>query len=346
MSRKQQDEFEDDLDLGLELDIEDEDDEGEERPSFEDVLVALKSGSDRIPTTTVLYGLSGLSEMDTDKLEPVMRGLDVAYRRILMQMLVDVSDSNYELDYDEVGLMALRDSDAEVRSAALELLAENESSFVMNKLMRVAQQDKAPSVRADATRILGNFVLLGELGNISDAKSQEVQTCVLAILSNENEPIEVRRRALEAIANCSHDIVVPAIHDAYHGGDEQMRMSAIIAMGHTADERWESFVLKELKNGSVEMRQNAARAAGELQIQEAVPYLVRILDEGDRDAQEIAIDALGEIGTKEAIRHLNNALDVATANEDDDFMTLIDNALGVATLASGKLMLLDVDADD
>jgi HEAT repeat protein len=344
MSRKQREEFEDDLDLGFE--VEEEDSDERPRPSIEEVIKALQSGSDRIPTTAILYGLSGLGEADIDKLEPVLSRLDVTYRRILMQMLVDVSDSNYQLDYDEIGLMTLRDSDAEVRRAAIELLAENESSFVMSRLMRVAQQDKAPSVRADAARTLGNFILLGELGNISEAKAQEAQQCVLSILSNENELIEVRRRALEAIANCSHDTVIPSITAAYQGGDEQMRMSAVIAMGHTADERWEAIVLKELTSRNAEMRQNAARAAGELQIQDAVSHLAQMLDEGERDAQEVAIEALGEIGTKEATRHLNIAMEIATSNDDDDFMTLIENALGNATLANGKLMLLDVDADD
>src|SRR5688572_6859979 len=97
------------------------------RPSLEDVLEALRSGGDSIPAMEVLYGLSDLSEADVERLQPIYRGLDTTYRRILMQMLVDISENNYEVDYEAVGLMGLGDSDPEVRQYAIEVLAEYDS---------------------------------------------------------------------------------------------------------------------------------------------------------------------------------------------------------------------------
>jgi HEAT repeat protein len=329
-------------------DFEFEDDEiqSSSRPSLEDVLEALRSGGDSIPAMEVLYGLSDLSEADVERLQPIYRGLDTTYRRILMQMLVDISENNYEVDYEAVGLMGLGDSDPEVRQFAIEVLAEYDSTYVMNRLMKLAQADRSMDVRAEAARALGRFVLAGELGDISESNFNRVQDCVIGILNNTAEPVEIRARALEAIANCSNELVTPAISAAYRSEDEVMRISAVTAMGNSSDERWERSVMKELESGNQKMRTEAARAAGELQLQEATPHLIRLVQEGSRESREVAINALGELGNKEAMRTLNHVLDDAVAAEDEDLVALIENAMGNASLASGKLMLMEVDPDE
>jgi HEAT repeat protein len=319
-----------------------DDEEGSKRLSLDEVLQELKDGIGDVPSEPLLQGLSDLTERDIEKLEPVFSSLDANTRRILLQMLVDISSENFRLDYDEFGLMALIDKDGEVRRSAVEVLSESESGYVMNRLIRLAQQDKSLDVRAEACRVLGKFVLLGELGDLSEDKFTRVQECVINVLNNEREDLDVRRRALESIANSSHEIVIPSIESAYQSDDARLQISAVIAMGRSADERWEATVMQELVNGRTpEMRYEAARAAGELQIQEAVPHLARLLAEPDREGQEIAIHALGEIGNREAVRALNAALEGAEAAEDDDMIDLIENAQANASLLSGKMMLFD-----
>lgn len=321
-----------------------DDDDDIQQLSLAEVLQEMQQGIGEVPSEALLHGLSDLTESDVEKLEPVFKTLDVTTRRILLQMMVDENDNNPRLMYDEFGLMALNDSDGEVRRVAIEMLDESESGYVMNRLIRLAQQDKSLDVRAEATRVLGNFVLLGELGDISQDKFTRVQECVINILNNEREDLDVRRRALEAIANSSHEIVIPAIQSAYESDDARLRMSAVVAMGRSADERWEATVMQELINTkSDDMRYEAARAAGELQIQEAVPHLSRLLADEDREGQEIAINALGEIGNREAVRMLNMAMERAEAAEDDEMIELIEAAQGNASLLSGKMMLFDND---
>jgi len=321
-----------------------DDDDALQGLSLDEVLQEMKQGIGEVPSEPLLHGLSDLSESDVEKIEPVFKTLDVTTRRILLQMMVDESDTDPRLIYDEFGLMALNDSDGEVRRVAIEMLDESESGYIMNRMIRLAQQDKSLDVRAEATRVLGNFVLLGELGDLSEDKFTRVQECVINILNNEREDLDVRRRALEAIANSSHEIVIPAIQSAYQSDDSRLRMSAVVAMGRSADERWESTVMQELINTtSDEMRYEAARAAGELQIQEAVTHLGRLLADEDREGQEIAVNALGEIGNREAIRMLNIAMEQAEAAEDDEMIELIEAAQANASLLSGKMMLFDND---
>jgi HEAT repeat protein len=322
------------------FDMDDEDDI--ERLTPDEVLQELKKGIGDVPSEPLLFGIADLTESDVEKIEPVFKSLDVTTRRILLQMMVDASDSDPRLIYNEFGLMALNDSDGEVRRVAVEILEDSESGYVMNRMIRLAQQDKSLDVRAEATRVLGNFVLLGEVGDLSEDKFTRVQECVINILNDEREDLDVRRRALESIANSSHEIVAPAIESAYQSDDSRLRISAVVAMGRTADERWESTVMQELINtNNDEMRYEAARAAGELQIQEAVTHLGRLLADEDREGQEIAINALGEIGNRESIRMLNIAMEQAEAAEDDDMIDIIEAAQANASLLSGKLMLFD-----
>lgn len=326
-----------------ELDFEDDDDILP-RPSLEEVLTALKA--DTVPGPTLFYGLSDLEDEALEKVREVWQQLDASQRRIIMQMLVDVSETNYELNYDAIGFVGLSDPDDGVRQAAIEVMAENETVTLMKRLIRMAEQDESLMVRAEATRTLGRFILLGELGDLSEAEFRQVQDCVLRLWKDDQQAVDIRRRALEAIANCSHEIVMPAITDAYNSDDELMKLSAIIAMGNSADERWESLILQELDSDDRNISKEAARAAGELQLVEAVPHLARLLQTGDREGQEIAIVAMGEIGGKEAVRTLTAARERAADAGDTEMENLIEDALGNAALMSGKWLMMDIGLND
>jgi HEAT repeat protein len=150
--------------------------------------------------------------------------------------------------------------------------------------------------------------------------------------------IDVRRRALEAISNCSRPEVAELIEDAYKDKDTRMMSSAVYAMGRSCDERWEPIIMKELRNSDSGMRYEAARAAGELEIEAAIPLLGKLLDEPDREIIEAAITALGEIGGGEAQRLLKMIADVAEKDGDDELTEAIEEALAAASLAGGSLI--------
>jgi len=77
-----------------------------------------------------------------------------------------------------------------------------------------------------------------------------------------------------------------------------MRVSAMYAMGNSADDRWIETVIEELEAQSPAIRYEAARAAGELEARNAVSTLARLLDDPDREVQEMTVWALGQIGGK------------------------------------------------
>lgn len=312
-----------------------------EQPDLDTTMAALQA--EDVFNSKIFYGLSNLSLEDIERMKPVWEGLSSEYRQKLVQQLVDIAETNFELDYHNLGYYALTDEDPGVREAAIELLWEDESLELMGRLIELAQWDDAISVRAAAASELGRFILLGELGELPESETVRAQDVVVTLLNDEAEDTDVRRRALEAISNCSHEIVDEAIDEAYHSHDERMRASAVFAMGRTNDKRWELIVLREIDSSDPAMRYEAARASGELEIEEAVPQLVRLSRENDREIQNVAIWSLGEIGGSQAMRFLSVLAEEAEESEDDDLLELIEDAIGSASLAGDDI---DFDFDD
>lgn len=308
---------------------------------FASALEALRTGQDNTNNATIYYGLSELTPDQVDRLRPVWDALPESYRRQLMRMLVEVSETNFELDYGAFARFALTDPDEAVRESAIDVLFEDQSMELMHRLIRLAQSDESMQVRASATSALGRFILGGELGELPEAETVKAQEAVIEILTDESEEIDVRRRALESIANCGHEIVEGAIDSAYNSDDQRLQISALFAMGRTCDNRWADIVISELDSADPEMRYEAARAAGELELQEAVPHLSRLAFDDDVEIQDVAIWSLGEIGGKEALRVLNLlAKDAARSKDNKDLLAAIEDALANAQLGGGDPLYL------
>lgn len=319
-------------------------DKPHKKPSLEATIASLKNlQSDMLPAT-IYYGLSDLSQTEIQRFETEWSALDPDLRRRVIAQLAETSELNFELDYMQLGHLALGDTEPTVRAAAIDLLWMDDSLELMYRLIERTEQDESRVVRAAAASALGRFILLGEYEEIDQDAARKAQDAVIRLWNNRAEDFEVRRRALEAISNSSHDIVSPAIAEAYNSKEHLMRVSAIFAMGKAYDHQWSDTVLKELANVNAEIRYEAARAAGELMLEQAVPALGRLAVEEEREIKEVAIWSLGEIGGQEALRILTALAQDAEESDDLDLLDSIEEALGNAVLA-GELLEPE-DRDD
>lgn len=312
-----------------------------EKPALDVTLAALRAEEPGAVAAAIYYGLSDLTDAEIKKLQPAWSALSAEYRRKVMRELAEASETDFELDYAAVGRMGLQDEDAQVRAAAVEALWIDESPELMARLIELAQWDEANEVRAAALVALGRFVLLGEYGELPEDQVTKLHEIIINLWTDEQEDLNVRRRALEAIANSSHEIVPDAIEEAYHSSERLMKISAVFAMGRSCDERWNDRVLREMSGLDAELRYEAARAAGEIGITEAVPLLGRLAMGNDRETQEVAIWSLGEIGGRDALRILSALADDAKKAEDDDLIEAVNEAISSASLIGE-----DLDFDD
>ncbi len=301
-------------------------------------------------TAEVIYSLSDLDGPQWDAFRANWPELPVERRRDLVLRLVETAETNFELDFSTIIHLALQDPDSEVRRNAVEGVLEDAGLHTVERLMQIALHDPFSDVRAAAVRSLGLFVLQGELGKLPDHVNTRLQDTVLALYNDLDEDFDVRRRALEAISNCSREGVKDMIVEAYHAYELPMRVSALYAMGRSCDEVWAPQILDELSSDEPELRYEAARAAGELELQKALPRLIELAYEDDREIQEAAIWALGEIGGTTARKVLTELAALADDVGDEEMADAIAESLSMATLAGQDLLPLfefgDYDEDD
>jgi HEAT repeat protein len=308
---------------------------------FSEVLSALAE-PDHPLTAAVIYGLSDLDREQIAQLERAWPDYPVERRRALVEHLNEVSEANFDMDFRAINHLALTDLDGAVRRLAVEGLWEDESLSLMYKLVHIVQQDADPQVRAAAIAELGRFILLGEYEKISAADARLAQDTVLHVFRTETDN-DLRRRALEAIANSCLDSVPGMIREMYASQEVKMRASALFAMGRTCDDMWAAEILHELSSSEPELRYEAARAAGQMELQEAVPHLKRLIAESDDpEILEVAIWALGEIGGDQARRILTQVAARAEQQGDEEISAAARDALDAANMA-GEFLLFDFE---
>lgn len=294
--------------------------------------------------------IHSLSDLDGDSLDTFLAlwpQMSIERRRSLITRLVETAEINFELDFSTIIHPALTDPDPEVRVAAIEGVLEDSPRRVIEQLMQLAQNDPFSEVRAAAAQALGQFVLKGELGKLPDAFNTHLQDTILAIYHNRSEDLDVRRRALEAIGNCSREGVTELILDAYNADELMMRASAVFAMGRTCDGIWQGQIMQELSSEHPEMRYEAARAAGELELRPALPRLAELAYDDDRQIQEVSIWAMGEIGGRAANKVLTELATMAESTDDNVLMEAVEEAIAASSLSgTDHLALFDYSEYD
>jgi len=257
---------------------------------------------------SVLYALSGLGSAELAEVQEAWQRVSTDRAQAVLRALVELTEVMVDADFVVLFRWWLGDKDAEVRLLAIEGLREDEDAALVGPLVRILRDDDQPVVRAAAAASLGRFVLLGELGEINAAVGARAEQALLEAYFSRRETLEVRRRALEAVAYSSEAGVSDLIAEAYHAGEEELCVSALFAMGRSADRRWRSILIGELDSPSPARRYEAAQACGELELRDAVPVLSRLIDDEDTAVRGVAIEALGKIGGAGARRVLGECL--------------------------------------
>jgi HEAT repeat protein len=289
-----------------------------------------------------LSSLYILSKMDQNSLaifRETWPAISTQRRSSIMQNLVEISEVNFEVDFDPVFLLGLGDEDAEVRALAINGLWENQNPALIEPLLHLLRTDETVLVRAAAATALGQFIYLSEIEELDSARTIPIQEALLETIYQPAEDIEVRRRAVESMAYLSEPRVTQIIENAYYDDNEKMQASAIFAMGRNADKYWHDRVIAELDNANIEIRFEAARACGELEATEAVSKLITLIEDDDTDleVQEMAIWALGRIGGSTA----REALEKYLYSETEALALAAEEALEELDLFSASFDMFD-----
>ncbi len=305
--------------------------------------------SDETLKPTFLFGFSVMSAENLAEFQTAWPEIEMQKRRRIMESLVEIAERNFEVSFDPIFILGLKDPDSDIQANAIEGLWENDSTALIPLLVHLLKTGQTVKVRIAATQALGQYVYLGELEEIDNTALMVVEQALLTTIRDGEEDLDVIRHAIEAIAYSGQEGIPQIIENTYYHTEERMQASAIFAMGRNGDsKRWGKIVLAELDNVSSQIRFEAARTAGELRLTGAVPKLFDLInEEADSEIQQNAIWSLGQIGDQEAREVVESLLNSA----DEALRTVAEEALDEVMLWGNNLeeffsYTLGMDEDD
>lgn len=310
---------------------------------FSEVLDALKDTGTAFPPR-LMYRFSDLEGRDLEALRACWADIPAQRRLAFMEDIAEVGVDDFLLDFEAVCGHALTDPDGRIRALAVRGLWEYEQPALAPEFLRLMVDDPDELVRASAASALGKYVFLGEIEELREGVLDQIVDALIEIV-NSRDTIEVRRRAVEALGFSSREEIASILERAYYEPNRLWRMSALFAMGRSANPRWNEHVLEQLESDDDEIRFEAARASGELEIKAAADTLIEMLDDPDREVRFAAIWSLSQIGGEDVAEALEALYD---ETEDEEEIELIDSAMDNLVFTEGMedFVLLDLPDDD
>ncbi len=285
---------------------------------FQHVLEALLD-DDKPFDPRYLYRLSDLEPQELIEFEKNWPQVPDRRRLALLQDIEIIGETNYLVSFEAVCRCALKDIDPRVRTIAVRSLWEYENTSLVPTLLQLLEVDTDPDVRAALATALGKYVYLGEIEELPQHMLDTIVDRLLAIVNGSDATL-VRRRALEALGFSSREEIPALIEKAYYSGNDDWLMSAVFAMGRSANQGWSRHVIDQLAHDSPEVRREAARAVGELEAGEATEMLVEFLDDEDDEVRMAAVWSLSQLGGEGVADILEELLDFAEDEEEADFI--------------------------
>lgn len=258
----------------------------------------------REPEEVAVNELAVFSDLSRAAAEEARRAwtlVPLQRRRAVVSSVTELFAENLDLDFGAFLRIAVDDSDPVVQRFAVTGLAEEGASVdLMGRYVQLLQSAQDVELRAAAAAALGAYILDGELEELDAAMAMRAEQALMAVLTDPKEPSVVQSRALESIAYSGELGVRQLIEDAYYSPDETRRLSALVAMGRSADVRWRRLARAELTNPDPAMRARAALACGELEAKSALSDLLHLLLDPDQAVRLAAMFALSHIGGPQA----------------------------------------------
>src|SRR5215211_2222252 len=312
--------------------------------SFQTVLDALLADRKEFPRR-YLQEFSDIGTLELQTLLDVWPRVKPSRKLTLLEELDALAETDTLVSFDDVARALLTDPEPDVRTRAIRLLDEYEDPKVVPSYLDMLKNDPDVNVRIEAANALHLFVDLGELEEIPENIYHQVEDALLASAASEDN-VRVRRVALESLGYSSRAEVTTLIESACHRSEPAWQTSALIAMGRSADERWDDEVTRSLVHVDDRIRKAAVQAAGELSLQVARPILLKMLgEEEDADILSAVIWSLSQIGGEDVRTYLENLLDQL---EDDEQIAFLEEALDNLSFTEDldRFDLLAYDPDD
>ena len=284
------------------------------------------------PATASLAALSDLGRDEAAQLRAAWPLIPAGLRVSVIVQSMELVDDSVDLDFIELGLIALDDVSAEVRVRAAESLFDAPQRSVAIRLLSRLNDDSDHDVRAAVAGSLRQFVALRELEQGDVELGDAIVLALKAAFEDARSSVTLRASALESLGMCSLPWAAELIAEGYVDDERTVRLAALVAMGDSAEDRWLEYVVDQFYADDPEFRFSAVLAAAQIGSEDAVEPLVELLADDDPEVVTLAIAAIGEIGGELALEALLEYAETAPP----EFEELVSEAMQVASeFASG-----------
>lgn len=276
---------------------------------------------------SILYDLSNMTPSEVETFSLAWINVSVARRLSIMGKLGELTQDTAELDFTALFRCCLDDKHEEVRKLAIEGLWDYEDRLLIPHLCNLIKGDPASAVRAASALALGKFARLSQEGKLLKKDGLRILEALTDTLQNTEESVEVRRRALEAVAVFNTSQIQQFINWAYTSDNLELKCSSLYAMGKTGEHSWLSYLFKELKSSSPPIRYEAANACADIEEEEAILHLIPLTQDDDLQVQLSAVRAIGTIGgplAKKALRRCLKLGDPAIEDATIEYLAMVD----------------------
>lgn len=284
-------------------------------------------------TSAGLSQLSGLAGEDLVWFKMGWPSIPDDRRIEIIGRMVELADDNAELDFHAAFCHLLTDQEPAVREKATAGLWETEDRRTIPLLIDRLENDSVDEVRAAAAQALAHFAVLADSSKLVERDSKRIWEALKASVDDDDEPIGVRRRALESVASFRAPQVRGWIQWGFDHPESMLRQSAIYAMGRSGDLAWMEIVIGEMESDDPAMRYEAANAAREFGEDSALPALTDLIHDIDSQVSLAALHAIAGIGSAKAAKLLRSY----AASADD---------LAIREAAQEALEILEADSAD
>ena len=285
-------------------------------------------GDEKQPQTySRLLELSGLTSEETAAFKAAWHSVATTRKREVVGKMVELSENNLELDFSAVFRACLADIDEDVREGAAQGLWEYDDRTIIRPLINLVLNDPSAKVRAAAAMSLRKFAVMAQNGNLISRDSDKIRVALLAVIARKVEDLQVRRRAIEAVACFDSPEIDQIIREAHSSDDLVLYQSSVYAMGQSSNSQWLPTVLDDTDHDHAAIRYEATVACGRLGDEATVPYLIKLVQDEDVQVELAAVRALGAVGgpvAQRALRQCLNSDDEALAEAAEEAMSNID----------------------
>ena len=343
----------DDIDLPFDLEDEASLQQAWQRP-LQDIFDDLFAPDELAPPVSIA-SLYRLSDLPPDYLEQFGRRwptLSAERRPIIARHLADICEDNFEVDFSPLCPTLFQDPLPAVRVAALDTLWDSSNITLVRPIISLLTHDGDTAVRGRAAETLGHYLLMVEWKQAPQHIKPLIEQTLLEHLNQPDLPLPIWRMALEAFAGSGHGRVPALIEQAYNDPDLPTQISAVLAMGRTADKRWLIPLQDELSHPEPAMRLQAVTALGILGSTDPIEQIAQLAyDDDDLEVRLAAVAALGQIGGNTATETLNSLLEEEEDDLPDSMAEAVRDALEEMMWLGGEmhwemLNMADEDEDD